>query len=95
MDAFFQPSSEVVDVPVTTQKPKKRKVEDKKEDNEEMKQKAKLYCKCTEQWKIISKYNPEKLKTWVEEKEFDQIKALHETISRLRPCYWVWTGQSM
>ena len=54
--------------------------EDKREDNEEMKQKAKLYCKCTEQWKIISKYNPDKLKTWVEEKEFDQIKALHETI---------------
>ena len=80
MDAFFQPSSEVVDVPVTTQKTKKRKIEDKKEDNEEMKQKAKLYCKCTEQWKIISKYNPDKLKTWVEEKEFDQIKALHETI---------------
>ena len=78
MDAFFQPS-EAVDVPVTIQK-KKRKVEDKKDDNDEIKQKAKLYCKCTEQWKVISKYNPEKLKTWVDEKEFDQIKALHETI---------------
>ena len=78
MEAFFQPS-EAVDVPVTTQK-KKRKVEDKKEDNDEIKQKARLYCKCTEQWKIISKYNPEKLRTWVDEKEFDQIKALHETI---------------
>ena len=78
MEAFFQPS-EAIDVPVTTQK-KKRKVEDKKEDNDEIKQKARLYCKCTEQWKIISKYNPEKLRTWVDEKEFDQIKALHETI---------------
>ena len=78
MEAFFQPS-EAVDVPVTTQK-KKRKIEDKKEDNDEIKQKARLYCKCTEQWKIISKYNPEKLKTWVDEREFDQIKALHETI---------------
>ncbi len=49
MEAFFQPSSETSAVPVTTQKTKKRKVsEEKKEDNEEMKQKAKLYCKCTE-----------------------------------------------
>ena len=66
---------------VLAPKTKKRKIqEEKKDDHIELKQKARLYCKCSEQWKIISEYNPDKLKTWVDEKEFDQTKALHDTV---------------
>lgn len=78
MEGFFKPS-EQTDVPVTSSK-KKRKIEDKKDDTDELKQTAKLYCKCSEQWKIISKYNTDKLKAWIDEKEFDQTKQLHDTV---------------
>ena len=85
MEAFFK-SSEAVSEPnaeavVAPPKGKKRKIqEDKKDDQEELKQKARLFCQCSEQWKIISKYNVEKLKGWVEEKEFDQQRALFQTV---------------
>ncbi len=69
MDSFFD-QSEVKQEVVTNQK-KKRKLDDKKDDNDELKQKARLYCSCTEQWKIVNKYSVDKLKTWVDEKEFE------------------------
>ena len=84
MEAFFKSSdtvSEPVPEAVTAQpKGKKRKLqEEKKDDQEELKQKARLFCQCSEQWKIISRYNAERLKAWVEEKEFDQQRALFQT----------------
>lgn len=78
MDSFFEQSESKQEV-VTNQK-KKRKLDEKKDDTDELKQKAKLYCSCTEQWKIINKYNVDKLKTWVDEREFEQTKRLHETV---------------
>ena len=84
MEAFFQKEEVIVESTsdVTAPKTKKRKVqqEEKKDELQELKQKAKLYSKCPEQWKIISKYGPDKLKTWVDEREFLQTKALHETV---------------
>ena len=85
MEAFFksseavsEPSAEAVTAPP---KGKKRKIqEEKKDDQEEMRQKARLFCQCAEQWKIVSKYNLEKLKAWVQDKEFDQQQALYQTI---------------
>ena len=85
MEAFFKSSEAIPEsVPEAVTAPpkgKKRKIqEDKKDDQEELKQKARLFCQCSEQWKIISKYNVEKLKGWVEEKEFDQQRALFQTV---------------
>ena len=82
MDSFFPKPDLLPSQPeVVAPKTKKRKIqEEKKDDHIELKQKARLYCTCSEQWKIISKYNPDKLKTWVDEKEFDQTKALHDTV---------------
>ena len=78
MDSFFE-QSEIKQEVVTNQK-KKRKLDEKKDDTDELKQKARLYCSCTEQWKIINKYSVDKLKTWVDEREFEQTKRLHETV---------------
>ena len=82
MDSFFPKPDLLPSQPeVVAPKTKKRKIqEEKKDDHIELKQKARLYCKCSEQWKIISKYSPDKLKVWVDEKEFDQTKALHDTV---------------
>jgi hypothetical protein len=81
MDSFFSESVAEVKQEVASKNPKKkRKLEEKKDDLDELKQKARLYCACSEQWKIISKYNGDKLKAWVDEKEFEQTKKLHETV---------------
>ena len=72
MDGFFKN-----DEPAPEKKTKKRKIE---ETDTTYKDKARLICKCPEQWKIVSRYSAEKLKAWVQEKEFEETKLLHETI---------------
>ena len=65
---------------VVAQKKKKRKLEkkdDEKDDEREMKEKARLYCSCSEQWIVISKYSAQKLREWVELEEFDNQKKLN------------------
>ena len=59
MDLFFK--DEKVTEPVVGKNKKKRKHEEV-EINLELKEKARLLCACSEQWKIISKYNNDKLK---------------------------------
>ena len=74
MDRFFP--TDVTDV---TKKTTKRKVE-KEVVDESLKQKARLYSKCPEQWKIVSKYNSQRLKEFVDEREFQQQSELHNTV---------------
>ena len=81
MDGFF--NNEPIATEEVVVKKKKRKLEkkdDDKDDERETKEKARLYCSCSEQWVVISKYSAQKLKDWVELKEFDNQKKLNETI---------------
>ena len=84
MEGFFNNVVPVeTEVVVTQDKKKKRKLEKKegeKDEERETKEKARLYCSCSEQWVVISKYSAQKLKEWVELKEFDNQKKLNETI---------------
>ena len=74
MDGFFTEKTDVTKKPT-----KKRKVE-KEAVDESLKQKARLYCKCPEQWKIVSRYNAQRLKEFVDEREFQQQSELHNTV---------------
>ena len=84
MEGFFNNVAPVeTEVVVAQGKKKKRKLEkkeDEKDEERETKEKARLYCSCSEQWVVISKYSAQKLKEWVELKEFDNQKKLNETI---------------
>ena len=83
MEGFFNNVAPVETEVVVAGKKKKRKLEkkeDEKDEEREIKEKARLYCSCSEQWVVISKYSAQKLKEWVDLKEFDNQKKLNETI---------------
>ena len=67
MDGFFNNEPPADTEVVVAQKKKKRKLEkkdDEKDDERETKEKAWLYCSCSEQWIVISKYSAQKLREW-------------------------------
>ena len=79
---FLAPSTEVrPDI-----KTKKRKSSSSSE--QDTKQKARLLCKCPEQWKIISRYNEQRLLEFISEKQFDAEHDLHGTIFDFAHNMW-------
>jgi hypothetical protein len=66
---------------------KKRKVPEQ-EDLTEIKAIAKSFCTCPEQWKSVSRYSKEKLKDFVETKNFEKDAAMRDTVfSALHKVY--------
>ena len=72
----------------TTQKPdepaqvtgkRKRDPTTKKEDHDQLKKRARLFCSC-EQWKIVSKYNPKRLEEFCIEQQYMSDQLLHDSI---------------
>ena len=47
---------------------------------QELRKTAKSFCSCYEQWRSISKYKKERLKDWVEQKNFDRDSQLKDNI---------------
>ena len=58
-------------------KTKKRKLVT---SDDELRQKARLICKCPQQWKSVSKYSTARLSEFVSEHEFAQQNNLHESL---------------
>ena len=56
---------------------KKRKLDF---DKDQLKSEAQSLCDCPEQWTLISKYNLNKLKDWVQEKRFAQDRKFQNTV---------------
>ena len=84
-----------VDTPVVVQKktgPKrKRDTETKTHDTDELRQKARLYCSCAQQWKSVSRYSNQRLGEFVEEREFDQQKELYTSVFGFVHQLWALT----
>ena len=70
MDDFFPPNKETAQVTI-----KKRKVE-KPIIDEDLRKRAQLFCTCPEMWRSVSRYNKERMETFVQENEFRQAQAL-------------------
>ena len=68
-------------------KVQKRK-RDNAETNTELKQKARLYCRCPEQWKSVSRYSDQRLMEFVQEKQFDQQRHLYNTVFGFTHTLW-------
>ena len=78
IDAFFKTSS---DPPIDEQKTEKKQKKRKRiEEEPELTKKARFYCKSPEQWKVVSKYRPERLQEFVFEQEFNSQKDLHNSV---------------
>ena len=66
-----------------TKTKRKRKTPYSKDGDPEMKElrkRAKSYCKCYEQWRSIMRYKKERLKDFVEQKDFDRDSQLKDNI---------------
>lgn len=78
-DYLAKVDNNIVPTVVVTKANKKRKTADTQAaDN--LKQKARLHCKCPEQWRSVSKYNPKRMTEFVQEQEFNQQQALYESL---------------
>ena len=75
MEDFF-PESKKSAQEVTS---KKRKVE-KQPVDDDLRKRARLYCVCPEQWRSVSRYNKERLETFVQENQFKEEQHLHNTV---------------
>ena len=68
-------------------KVQKRK-RDNAETNTELKQKARLYCRCPEQWKSVSRYSDQRLMEFVQERTFEQQQHLYNTVFGFAHTLW-------
>ena len=53
-------------------KKKKRKIENKDDERNNLRKKARFFCQSPEKWRSVSKYNISRLKDFIESKEYDQ-----------------------
>jgi len=77
LDKFFTKTPEVV------KKPKKRKHTELKKidtDTDDLKNRARFYCKNPDQWLIVKKYGKDRLEQFVSENDFNALKDLHESL---------------
>ena len=87
MTAFLADDTIKSDPVVVTGKTKKKKKSrgtpyDRKGDPElqDMRAQAKSLCKSFEQYRSVSRYKKERLRDWLEQKQFDSDAQLHETV---------------
>ena len=74
VEEFFSTPDEPAQV-AGTKKRKRQNIQD-----DELKKKARLYCTCPEQWRVVSRYNPKRLGEFVEEQEFLKNRQLYDSI---------------
>ena len=85
MSAFLAPEQKEP-VVVTGKAPKKKKNRAKPYDGkgdtelQDMRKQAKSLCNSYEQYRSVSRYKKERLRDWLEQKQFDSDAALHETV---------------
>jgi hypothetical protein len=71
----------MADIPaVVTVEPKNKKRKKTVTRDEELRQKARFYCKCPEQWRSISRYSEKRLLEFVQEKEFNDQQQLYDSV---------------
>ena len=81
VDEFFDKSDDSTSpVPqqVTTKKRKRTAAADISTDD--LKKRARLHCKCPEQWRSVSRYSQKRLEEFVNEQDFMQQQQLYESI---------------
>jgi hypothetical protein len=77
LDKFFTKTPEIV------KKPKKRKHTELKKidtDTDDLKNRARFYCKNPDQWLIVKKYGKDRLEQFVSEHDFNALRDLHESL---------------
>jgi hypothetical protein len=71
---------DAVPVVVTVPTPTSKKRKTVTEATSDLKIKAQLYCSGPEQWRIVSRYNSQKMSEWVQDKEFDRSAVFRDSV---------------
>ena len=69
-----------------TKAPKRKR--EHAETNNELRQKARLYCQCPQQWKSVSRYSDQRLMEFVQERTFEQQQHLYNTVFGFAHTLW-------
>jgi hypothetical protein len=59
---------------------RKRKAIEDKDGLDELKRQARLYCKCPEQWRSVSRYAPKRLAEFCQEQQFSRDQQMYDNI---------------
>ena len=78
LDKFFTKTPEVVKKPKKKRKASELKTVDTEIDD--LKNRARFYCKSPDQWLIVKKYGKDRLEQFVSEHDFNALKDLHESL---------------
>ena len=79
-DFLPQATTDAAPAVVTKGGKKRKRTEDDKTNTDELKKRARLFCKCPEQWRSVSKYNPKRLEEFVNEQTFSQDQVLYDGV---------------
>ena len=75
---FMAPA--VVEIPIVNNNKKRKKIENKDEERNDLRKKARFFCQSPEQWRSVSKYNIVRLKDFIESKEYDQNNKMTTSV---------------
>lgn len=81
VDDYMAPTTQEtpsIDEVKTTKK--RKRATHSEPDLETLRGKARLYCRCPEQWRSVSRYTHKRLREWVEEQEYSQQRELQDSI---------------
>lgn len=76
----FMSNSVVPPIVVTKGKKRKTTQSTEKEATDELRKRARLHCKCPEQWKIISRYNQKRLEEFICESDYASQALLFNSL---------------
>jgi hypothetical protein len=80
VDEYIAKSTEINDDPPVKVTKKRKTTADRSSDHDALIKRARLHCKCPEQWKTVSRYNSKRLEEFVQEQDFMNSQQLYESI---------------
>ena len=80
MDNVSDFMAPVVEIPIVNNNKKRKKIENKDEERNDLRKKARFFCQSPEQWRSVSKYNIVRLKDFIESKEYDQNNKMTTSV---------------
>ena len=87
VDEYMANKSEsIVESEVIIKKKRKRDVVG--DDVTTLKQKARLYCTCPQQWKSVSRYSQKRMEEFVNEKEFSRQQEIYTSVFGFAHQLW-------
>ena len=94
VDEYMANKSEsIVESEVIIKKKRKRDVVG--DDVTTLKQKARLYCTCPQQWKSVSRYSQKRMEEFINEKDFERQQQIYTSVFGFAHQLWALTADTI